>query len=218
MTDPEIRIASAKDATRTAELIADAFLTLDATAWLIPDPPERARILPADFEIYADHALTHGEIHLIEDQTGELAAAAVWFAQVTSPTPEPDNYEDQLAAACGTYTDRFRILDQLFEDNHPRTYPHHHLAYLATRPDRQGRGLGSTLLRYHHTRLDHYGTPAFLQASSQQSRTLYERHGYTCLGAPFYLPDGPPFWGMWRESQRPEAGSGREPSASESGG
>lgn len=199
MTHPQIHRATAKDATRTAELIGNAFFTLEATAWLIPDPGERARVLPADFEIYVDHALAHGEIHLINDDAGELAAAAVWFPQLTGPTPEPDNYEEQLVAACGPYTDRFRVLDQLFEDTHPRIYPHHHLAYLATRPDQQGHGLGSALLRRHHSQLDHYGTAACLQASSQQSRKLYERHGYECLGDPFYLPDGPPFWSMWRE-------------------
>lgn len=212
MTHPDIRLATAKDATPTAELIADAFFTLDATAWLIPDPHERARVLPADFEIYVDHALTHGEIHLIDDDTGELAAAAVWFPQPTGPTPEPDNYNEQLVAACGTHTDRFRTLDQLFDDNHPRTYPHHHLAYLATRPDRQDRGLGSALLRHHHRQLDHYGTPAFLQASSQQARNLYERHRYECLGDPFHLPDGPPFWPMWREPQRAQ-GDNQHPSS-----
>src|SRR5690349_3166868 len=103
MTHPQIRRASAKDATGTAELIADAFFTLDATAWLIADPHERALVLPADFEIYVDHALTYGEIHLIDDDTGELIAAAVWFPQVTGRTPEPDNYEEQLVAACGSY-------------------------------------------------------------------------------------------------------------------
>jgi GNAT superfamily N-acetyltransferase len=216
MTNPEIRRATANDATHVAELIADAFFTLDATAWLIAEPHERARVLPRDFAIYIDHALTHGEVHLIEEDDGKLAAAAVWFPQLTGPTPEPDNYEEQLVAACGIYTDRFRTLDQLFEDNHPSTYPHHHLAYLATRPDRQGRGLGSALLRHHHRQLDHYGTPAFLQASSEQARKLYERHGYQCLVDPFYLPEGPPFWPMWREPQKPEAADGHQPPSSES--
>jgi GNAT superfamily N-acetyltransferase len=216
MTRPTIHRATANDAAHTAELIADAFFTLDATAWLVPDPGERARVLPADFEIYVDHALTHGEIHLIKRADGQLAAAAVWFAQPTGPIPEPDNYEEQLMAACGTYTDRFRTLDQLFEDNHPSTYPHHHLAYLATRPDRQKRGLGSALLRHHHRQLDHYGTPAFLQASSEQARKLYERHGYQCRGDPFYLPEGPPFWPMWREPQRPTAADGHQPPSSDS--
>ena len=215
MTLPQIHRATAKDATRTAELIADAFFALDATAWLIPDPHERALVLPADFEIYVDHALTYGEIHLIDDATGELVAAAVWFPQVTGPTPEPDNYEEQLVAACGSYTDRFRVLDQLFDDNHPHTYPHHHLAYLAARPSQQRQGLGAALLDHHHRQLDHYGTPAFLQASSEQSRKLYERHGYECLGDPFYLSDGPCFWSMWREPRQAEVGNTRQTSISD---
>lgn len=208
MTHPEIRRATAKDATRTAELIADAFFTLDATAWLIPNSRKRADVLSADFEIYVEHAMTCGEAHLVEDAVGDLIAAAVWFHPITGPTPEPDDYDQQLEAACGVHVDQFRMLDQLFDDNHPRVYPHHHLAYLATRPNQQRRGLGSTLLRHHHRRLDHIGIPAFLQASSQQSRTLYERHGYKGLGDPFHLPDGTPFWSMWREPSSPETNTG----------
>lgn len=199
MTDPEIHRATTDDATRVAELIADAFFTLDAAVWLVSDPHERAQVLPGDFKIYVDHALKHGEIHLVEDTAGELVAAAVWFPQLTGPVPEPDDYEARLEAVCGSHTDRFRLLDQLFDDNHPHAYPHHHLAYLATRPDRQRRGLGSALLRHHHSRLDQDGTSAFLQASSEQSRQLYERHGYACLGEPFCLPEGTAFWSMWRE-------------------
>jgi GNAT superfamily N-acetyltransferase len=206
VTKPETRLAIAKDATPAAELIADAFSTLDATAWLVPDPQERARVLPAHFEIYVDHALTHGEIHLIEDDAGELVAAAVWFPQITGPGPQPDNYGDQLLAACGPHIDRFRTLDRLFDDNHPSIYPHHHLAYLATRPDQQRRGLGSALLRLHHSRLDHFGAPAFLQASSERARKLYERHGYESVGEPFHLPNGATFWSMWREPVGSEVG------------
>jgi GNAT superfamily N-acetyltransferase len=203
MTDPQIRPATTADATRIAELIGAAFHSLHAAIWLIPDPEDRARVLPANFTIYVDHALTHGQIHLVVDDSATLTAAAVWFPQLTGPTPVPDDYDTRLQAACGPHTDRFRTLDKEFDNHHPHAYPHHHLAFLATRPDQQGRGLGTALLHHHHRHLDQHRMPAFLQASSKRSRALYERAGYQCLGEPFHLPDGPPFWNMWREPTRP---------------
>ncbi|MGF6882459.1 GNAT superfamily N-acetyltransferase [Nocardia sp. GAS34] len=199
ITRSEIRRAIATDAGRIAELIAAAFHSLEVAAWLVPDPGERTGVLPANFSIGVDQALADGEIHLLEDESGELVATAVWLPQAAGPTSPPGEYDSRLAAACGPYTRRFQVLDQRFADSHPHAVPHHYLVYLATRPDRQGRGLGTALLRYHHSYLDSHRLPAFLDASDPMSRTLYERHGYRCLGAPFRLPDGPPMWPMWRE-------------------
>lgn len=200
MKEHEIRRATAADAANTAELIAAAFHELDVSAWLVPDPAERIRTLAADFRIFVDHALTHGEIHLIDHDTGLYPiAAAVWFPQATGPTPPPDDYDARLAAACGPATARFQVLDQHFDDTHPHEFPHHYLAYLATRPGRQSRGLGTTLLQHHHRNLDYQGVPAFLHASCSRTRDFYQRHGYQPLGEPFHLPGGPPMWPAWRE-------------------
>ena len=195
----EIRRARAGDVTGTSALIAAAFHELDVSAWLVPDPGERIQALTGDFRIFVEHALTHGAIHLLEDDAGELSAAAVWFPQVTGPTPPPADYDARLVAACGPATPRFQVLDQRFEETHPDTFPHHFLALCATRPGLQGRGLGTVLLDYHHRHLDHLGTPAFLHASCARSRDLYLRLGYECVGNPFRLPDGPPMWPMWRD-------------------
>jgi GNAT superfamily N-acetyltransferase len=194
-----IRRATPDDATMVAELVAAAFAPLDAVAWLVPDEAVRSRIMTANFRIFVDHAIEHGHIDVIDDSVpspnGGDPAAAVWFPR-TGPLPEPPDYERRLAAACGPWTSRFEVLDELFEENHPAE-PHHHLALLAVRPDRQGAGLGSALLRHHHATLDGSGTAAYLEASSTGSRDLYLRHGYEPR-EPFTLPDGTPFWPMWR--------------------
>jgi GNAT superfamily N-acetyltransferase len=190
-SSPTIRRGTAADAGRVAELIATAFASLPAVAWLVPDPAARQRIMTADFRIFVDHAVEYGRIDIID----EAPAAAVWFPR-TDPIPEPADYDRRLAEACGPWTDRFRVLDALFERNHPEE-AHHHLALLAVHPDRQGAGLGSALLRKRHAELDAAGTPAYLESSSPRNRALYLRHGYES-GEPFTLPDGTPFWPMWR--------------------
>ncbi len=195
-TSTTIRRATPADASRVAELIATAFAPLDAVAWLVPEPADRQRIMTADFRIFVDHAIEHGHVDLID----EVPAAAVWFPR-TEPIPEPADYDRRLAAACDPWTDRFRVLDALFEENHPDE-PHYHLALLAVEPEWQGGGPGSALLRRRHSELDATATPAYLEASSTGSRDLYLRHGYES-GEPFTLPDGTPFWPMWRPPNPP---------------
>lgn len=168
---------------------------------MVPDPQTRARVLPANFRIFVDHALAHGEVYQTEDRQ----AVAVWFPRDGDPLPEPVAYEQRVAAACGEATARFRHLDDLFDRHHPGE-PHHHLAFLAVRPNWQRQGLGSALLRHYHARLDGKGVAAYLEATSIGSRDLYLRHGYV-LRAAFTLPDGAPIYSMWR----PAAGSGEVP-------
>jgi GNAT superfamily N-acetyltransferase len=189
-----IRRAGPADTAAVAKLIGTAFTPLAAVRWLLPEPSVRPRVMTANFRILVEHALSYGHVDVTEDGAG----AAVWFDR-TSPAPEPPDYDRRLADACDPWTDRFRLLDKLFEENHPPA-PHHHLALLAVTPERQGAGLGTALLRHHHARLDPAGTPAYLEASSPGSRDLYLRHGYE-LREPFTLPDGTEFWPMWRAAR-----------------
>jgi GNAT superfamily N-acetyltransferase len=182
----------AAEADAVAELVADAFHPLPAAAWLVPDPARRARLMAGQFAILVEHATAHGAVY----RTGDRYGAAVWFDR-TAPAPEPLDYPARLAAACGAATPRFLALDELIEKHHPAE-PHHHLALLAVSPAHQHRGLGTALLAHHHAYLDAHGIPAYLEASSEGSRRLYARHGYR-TGEPFRLPDGTPFWPMWRE-------------------
>lgn len=195
-----IRRATREDAGPVAELIATAFAPLPVVAWLVPEPADRPQIFTANFRIYVDHALEHGFIDLIAAGEG-ARAAAVWFPR-THPIPEPADYERRLADACDPWTDRFEVLDNLFEVAHP-TEPHHHLAFLAVLPNEQGAGLGTALLRHHHASLDATATSAYLEASSPGSRELYLRHGYQDRDS-FTMPDGPTFWPMWRPPHLPQ--------------
>ncbi|ABP54211.1 GNAT family N-acetyltransferase [Salinispora tropica] len=177
-----------------AERIANAFLALEQPRWLVPDEGKREAVLAGQFEIMVDHAMRHGLVF----GTADLVGVAVWFPSIgADPAPPPRDYDARLAAVCGEWTDRFVHLDKLFAANHPHA-DHHHLAFLAVRPDRQGRGVGTTLLRHHHAWLDANRMPGYLEASSEITARLYAQHGYQAR-EPFRLPDGAPFWPMWRD-------------------
>ncbi|GAA4733566.1 GNAT family N-acetyltransferase [Phytohabitans rumicis] len=185
--------ADHRDVDDVAELIADAFQYLGIAVWLVPGRQDRRAVLRDHIRIYVEHALTYGEVHMSGDRSG----VAVWFLRDGRPLPPPPDYDQRRARACGRWTERFQVLDQLITVNRP-TRPHHRLAFLAVLPGRQGEGVGSALLRHHHAQLDSIGIAAYVEATNPPSRDLYARHGYRAEEW-FAVPDGTPFWPMWRE-------------------
>jgi GNAT superfamily N-acetyltransferase len=81
---------------------------------------------------------------------------------------------------------------------HPRE-PHWYLEIIGTQPQMQGKGLGSALFRPLLALCDRDGLGAYLEASSERSRALYERHGFTVVEL-FNMPGGgPEIRRMWRD-------------------
>jgi GNAT superfamily N-acetyltransferase len=164
--------------------------------WLTPDRSVRRAYAPAYFEIFAEHAVRYGDVYAsVDGYTGQLTGVALWFP-LTSPIPEPADYDRRLKEADAAAFDRVRQLDDALLTHHPLE-PHHYLALLAVHPRHQNRGIGSALLGRHHGRLDAAGIPAYLEANDPRNRDLYLRHGYVSDAA-IRLPDGPQIWPMWR--------------------
>jgi GNAT superfamily N-acetyltransferase len=196
-TPLEVGPADVADADALSQLIADAFHDLAPSRWLVPDPDARREIFPGYFRIYVEHALAEGVVHTTPDR----AAAALWLPVGIHPPAPALDYDARLHAATSPHTSRFRLFDQALDRHHPAGTPHHHLAILAVRPDRQGQGSGTALLRAHHAILDEAGMPAYLEASSRGSRRLYLTQGYADHGLPIHLAHGPLLHPMWRDPQ-----------------
>jgi GNAT superfamily N-acetyltransferase len=128
-------------------------------------------------------------------------SAAVWF-DCTAAFSEPESYAKRLADLAGDDLSRFEHLDRQTDTNYPRD-PHWHLLFLATRPGRQNQGLGSLLMDYTHIRLDAEGIPAYLEATGDENRWLYQRHGYHDMDpATFTVTDGTVLHRMWRPAEQ----------------
>jgi GNAT superfamily N-acetyltransferase len=189
-------LADQADADVLSRVIAEAFHPLPPSQWLIPDPNARRGLYPGYFRIFVELALAGGIVHTTQDRT----AAALWLPAGEGEAAEPPaGYPVRLAAATGPWLDRFAAFDEVLERGHPAGPAHQHLAMLAVRPDRQGRGTGTALLRAHLAELDQAGTPTYLEASAPRNRALYLRHGYRDHGPPIRLPDGTAMFPMWRE-------------------
>ncbi|MGW5264736.1 GNAT family N-acetyltransferase [Microbispora sp. NPDC004025] len=189
-----VEITRMTDADAAGGLIADTFHIDEITRWLIPRAEDRLPMQRRFFTMWAGHALEHGDVYGIHE-SGDLAGVAVWF---TAPFPEIPGEQEAIASFAGDNAERYRVFGQLMDKLHPHE-PHHYLAFIALERGRTGRGLGSLLLEEHHRRLDAEGIPAYLEASSEASRRLYLRHGYTDMPEPLRIPGGPVMYPMWRE-------------------
>ncbi|WP_433293142.1 GNAT family N-acetyltransferase [Actinoplanes sp. CA-030573] len=194
----DIRPARADEIPAVGHLISLSFFDLAADAYLVPPLDDRLPVMADFFALLTEHAHKYGRVDVIDNPSGDgLVATAVWF-DYTKESPDPENYEERLRSLAGEYLDRFIALDQLFEKHHPHD-PHWHLAFLAVHPDFQEHGLGSKLMKRTHDELDAAGVPAYLEATNENNVRLYRRTGYVDM-EPFemLLPDGTPFFRMWR--------------------
>jgi GNAT superfamily N-acetyltransferase len=189
-------IAGPGDLDALSRVVAAAFHDLEPSRWLIADPDVRRQIFPGYFAIFVGHVLAAGVVHTTPDR----AAAALWLPAGDEAAAPPADYDTRLAAITGPFLPRFQAFDEALDRQHPGGAAHHHLAMMAVRPDRQGRGTGTALLRAHLLGLDQSGTPSYLEAASLRSRAIYLRHGYADHGPPIRLgDDGPSMYPMWRE-------------------
>lgn len=195
----QVHFANEADVGVLSQVIAEAFIDLPPSPWLISDPDARRAIFPGYFRIFVEQALAGGVIQT----TAERDAVALWLhvdgvAGGGSGDDGADDYGARLAAATSPWTERFILFDSALERSHPAGAPHHHLAILAVRPDRQGAGVGTAMLDAYHRVIDEAGGAAYLEASHLQNRDWYLRHGYVDHGPPIQLPDGPLMYPMWR--------------------
>ena len=206
--DPALVLADETFLDVLSQVIADAFFDLPVSRWLVPAETARREIFPSYFQLLLEHALARGIVHA----TTDLDGVALWMPAGEKPAAPPGGYGARLIAATGPWVGRFLVFDTELHRRHPAGTPHHYLAILAVRPDRQGRGIGTALLRAHHALLDRDGIPAYLEASSMRARRLYLAHGYAGHGGPLFLPGSAVMFPMLRQpragEQPPETAPG----------
>jgi ribosomal protein S18 acetylase RimI-like enzyme len=113
--------------------------------------------------------------------TADFSAAALWLP----PGERADG--DALAALIGETVNPERAavgaqVGELMDACHPDE-PHWYLSMIGVDPARQGRGLGSALLKHClATLVDSEGVLAYLESSNPKNTPLYERFGFTVVG------------------------------------
>ena len=192
-TAQHIRAAKREDATGMAQTLAAAFYDDQVFRHFSPDDDRRAVMLPGFFDVFVEAYLTHGATHAHAGGAG----AALWAYPGQDPISADAAYGERLEEIAGIDAPKLFDIVEALESQAP-TEPHYHLQFLGVRPERQGEGLGGALMTPVLQRCDRDGIPAYLEATSDRNRALYERHGFRAHGA-IPLPDGPALWRMWRD-------------------
>jgi GNAT superfamily N-acetyltransferase len=195
---PLTRPAERTDRHDMNRVLTAAFIDDPVFTWLVPDRSERDPLLPLIFDAFADAFARHDQTH-VTAPGGEVAGVALWAPPGVTPVHPDDEarFGGRLAELSGPHLERFGACMEVFEAAHP-SEPAWFLQFLAVDPDRQGQGHGSALLRAVLDTADRAGQAAYLEATSERNRALYERHGFTCF-ADLVLPDGPTAYAMWRD-------------------
>ena len=193
-TTHRIRKAGPADAAAISRVLSRSFFDEPVTCWITPDPQRRRALGPAMFAIYVDAYLPL-ETYITEQRDG----VALWAWPGQEPVPEDflDAFVSRVEAVCGEDAPRVFELEALFAAHKPEA-PHAQLQLMGTLPERQGQGIGSSVLADGLARCDGEGVAAYLEATSEGNKALYERHGFVVTGT-MALPGGPTLWAMWRD-------------------
>jgi GNAT superfamily N-acetyltransferase len=192
-----IRTAGAGDRELVARLLDEAFQDDPVSGWVFPGEEHRRAAHPGLMAAFTDIVLADGRIDVTEDGS----ACALWLS-VPAGEHEGDAEDDgpaRVREAVDPDNERVELIGRLTAGIHPAGRAHEYLWMIGVVPQRQGEGLGTALIESVLDRCDREGLPAYLEASSDRSRRLYERLGFTLLDRPLDLPDGPRMWPMWRE-------------------
>jgi GNAT superfamily N-acetyltransferase len=194
-----IRDALARDAYVVTQVLSAAFAETPLGRWLDSDPTTRQLSCLGFVGGLVVETINSGIVRVVEDD-GQVIGAALWSlhsraARASATEPAAPDVDD---LATSPVQRRQALLTRAADLRFPPHLPYHRLVYVGVRPERQGQGIGSYLLIGHHALLHVTDTPSFLLADGIRSRRLFERHGYTSIGAPELLPDAAPIWAMWR--------------------
>lgn len=223
-----VRNATPADFPRIAHSMASAFFDNPITIWHVPDESRRLDVMRDFFTALLENVYTR--FGLVFTNPGEVASGAMWIALDaqedrrprpglpllecrTCNTPRapgrmprnmvvpPDTSAELDRALAVIFRDFPRTFElfELFDAHHPQD-PHYYLQFIGVRPERQGTGIGSTLLRAVLDRCDLEGAAAYLEAD-ERSKFLYLKHGFEANGE-LRLPEGPSVFPMWRAPAR----------------
>ncbi|WP_149547579.1 GNAT family N-acetyltransferase [Streptomyces marokkonensis] len=199
-----IRRAGDDDRELVVRLLDRAFQDDPVSGWVFPGEEYRRATHHRLMAAFTDIVLAEGRVDLTEDGS----ACALWMSvpaddpghgdQRAGERTDDDDFA-RMRRAVDPDNERVELIGRLTAGIHPSGRAHEYLWMIGVVPGRQGEGLGTALIGSVLDRCDRQGRAAYLEASSERSRLLYERLGFEAAGEPLALPDGPRMWPMWRE-------------------
>jgi GNAT superfamily N-acetyltransferase len=191
---PVVR-AEAEDVDRLVAPIALAFARDPFVRWYLPEPAQFLAVFPKVLRLHAEAVLRDGGAYRTEDFRG----AALWY--LPGSTANSAAIREIFSRSVGART--LEVLSAALAEmaRFEPSEPHFYLRSIGVDPSRQGLGYGSALVTAGLEECDRRGLPAYLEATSAESRVLYERHSFEVTGE-VRVEDAPPVWPMLRPARR----------------
>ena len=120
--------------------------------------------------------MTEGAAHTVEGYAG----TALWLPPGVGPDEETMGGLLERTVPAHLQRDVASLLEQM-ERYHPKE-PLWYLPLIGVDPARQGRGVGSALMRYALALCDRDKRSAYLESTNPRNVPLYQRHGFELLG------------------------------------
>ncbi len=176
---PPLRRATPADIAPLSAMLAAAFFEDPPFVWMMPNARRRAQQLRRFFEIELHHVgLARGEVWTTDDLSG--AAVSTPPGRWRLPWTTQIRLGRSYWGAFGLRLPKATLLLARLEARHPRR-GHHYLPFVGVAPERQGRGLGTAVMRPTLERADHEGLPAYLEGTCAGNVRLYERLGFRVI-------------------------------------
>lgn len=194
----DVRKATVSDRAEIAGTLASAFSEDPLFSWIAgPRAPLEVR-LRIFFAALAKATLRRPD-HLLfvsDDGTG----AALWQPVDRWKVPPGDLIRAMPAILRAFRTRVPAMMGALnaIEKAHP-SEPHYYLEILGTRKERQGKGVGSSVMTPMLEQCDREGLGAYLENSNPRNIPFYARHGFEVREEVSCAKDGPALTTMWRE-------------------
>jgi GNAT superfamily N-acetyltransferase len=200
--DPTIRQAVSSDVAAITSMLARAFDDDPVANFMFAGQRRRRSGLRSFFgtELRRTY-LPEGHVYTTDDHSG----AALWGPPGRKRHPILELVQLLPTAPFLLSPHTIGALNLLFtvEGLHP-TEPHWYLFTLGTAPERQGKGVGTALLRSMLSHVDERGEPAYLESSKERNVPLYSRFGFEVIDVLAPKSGRPAIWRMWREPRVPE--------------
>jgi len=211
LTKPDFQLA--------AGMLAAALRDEPGFASVVPDPVRRAQVMGVLLKILVRDAFPFGNVWIARDN-GHIVGTAIWYAPGDFPMTALRQFRIAPAMLPMLRFGRSMVTSLgKMEGNAKAAFPKDpcwYLAALGVDPERQGQGIGSTLMRTVLAEIDTTGggagraargaagRAAYLETGEEINVRFYERFGFEVRESALQLAPapGPTHWTMWRPPVR----------------
>ncbi len=184
-------IAVRSEADRVLSTLTLGFAADPIWRWIYPEPHAFLTHAPRTINLLGGRAFENGSAYRNEDFT----AAALWLPPGVLPDEENLVAWVEETVAPNKLSALFAMIEQI-DRFHPAE-PCWHLAFIATDPAFQGKGLGAALMTETLKKCDEDGRPAYLESTKVANVPFYKRFGFEPVGL-IETDHTPPLFPMFR--------------------